>query len=165
MRLAALLALIATCGPTAPAIADGDVDVKSPSAPKPELVCRERRTPDVPAPACTGSRGVVQPCAGVLVPAADLLAVERRIADLVEAAGRLEVDLTECRRLRDSDATGCADREAVTVAERDAARALAAAHAAEVVALQEDADAGPSWWTVAGVGVVAVVVGVVVGGL
>lgn len=162
MRLAALLAIVATCGPTAPAVAADSL----PAAAPPPLVCRPLRAPDTEAPACVSARAVVQPCAGVLVPAADLIAVERRIADLVEAAGKLEIDLTECRRLRDSDATGCADREAAVVGERDVARALAAANAAEVARLREDADAGPSWWTVIGVGALGVVAGVLaVGGL
>lgn len=132
------------------------------SAPPPPLVCRPLRAPDVEAPACVSARAVVQPCAGVLVPAADLLAVERRIADLVEAGARLEVDLTECRQLRGSDAIGCADREAAVLAERDAARALAAAHAAEVARLREDAASpwsSPVLWAVAGLAA-GIVVGV-----
>ncbi len=158
--LAALLALVATCGPTAPAVA---ADPSPAAAPKPELVCRERRTPDVPAPVCTGSRGVVQPCSGVLVSPGDLLACARTESDLVECRGLADIAARECAALRASDMKGCTDREASVVAERDAARALAAAHAAEVERLRGEADAGPSWWTVIGAGVVGVALVALVG--
>ena len=162
MRLAALLALVATCGPTAPAVA---ADPPPAAAPKPELVCRERRAPDVAAPACTGSRGVVQPCSGVLVSPADLLACARAESDLVECRGLADIAARECAALRASDMKGCTDREASVVAERDAARALAAAHAAELERLRGTVAPEAERWTwprilgVAGAVVVAAVAG------
>jgi len=94
----------------------------------------------------------------------DLLASARALVDAEHAAGVCSGDLTECRRLRDSDEIACADRAAATVLERDAARALAAAHAAEVARLRGDAASpwsSPVLWAVVGLAA-GIVVGVLV---
>lgn len=157
-RLPAILALVSTCGPTAPAIASDQAH-----APQPELVCRERYAPDVPAADCAASRGVVQPCSGVLVPRSTILRAARTASDLKACRELADIAAHECAALRDSDGRGCSDREAALVAERDSARELAAANAAELERLRANVVEGPAWYASPWLwGAVGVIVGAVV---
>lgn len=92
---------------------------------------------------------------------AELLAAahgeERCLAELEAERGLRRADVTRCEALASAERTRAGEVIAATMRRAEAAEALA-----------RDAvrpDTGPSWWAVAGVGIVGLAVGVVVGAL
>jgi len=124
---AVLAALLATCGPTAPAVA-GEPD-------PPRLVCRPATSVDVEGPACGGTSVVLQPCGGLLVPAADVL-------DGDEAAA----ELATCRAHRASEAQTAREQLAALEQALAAARDRGDAHAAELDRVRGQAPAEHWIW-------------------
>ena len=111
--LAAASLLVATCGPTAPAIAS--------EPDPPTLVCRPATPVDVEGPACGGTSVVLQPCAGLLAPAGDVIDGDACVDEL-----------ETCRLHRTNDQRTHAAQLAAVQQALDAARELAAQHAAEL---------------------------------
>lgn len=126
--LSILIALISICPSRA-------------TAESPDLVCRDARSPDVPANVCTGARGVIQPCVGVVVPQADLVQAGRDRAALIRLKREAAAAAKECSDLAAVAAKECSDLAAVAEKECAAnASTDAAAHAAQIKSVEERAE-------------------------
>lgn len=129
------------------------------SSPEPggvDLACRDSRAPDVEGPGCVEARGVIQPCAGVLLPKEDVISYEMDRASLLECRKLSEVSHQECRSLMASDARGAAEREGILAQQLVDANKRADAHLAEIEKLRSSAGGGGSLaGTVAAVALIA----------
>ncbi len=121
------------------------------SAERPSWRCEAIDGDPVRAVACSERAPIYYPCEAVAVPVAELR-VQARVAS----------DLETCREGRAEDQRHAINEVAAALDERNAARAERDACEAQVATLTA-APSGPSWWTVAGVGLGGVLLGVLVG--